>query len=70
MDDEIELHIIKSECNENISKELNKLKKDDKTVFILYYFNEKNICDIANEMNMSESKVKYKLFRLIKKLKK
>ena len=70
MDDDIELQIIKSECNENISEQLDKLKKDDKKIFILYYFNEKNICDIANEMNMSESKVKSKLFRIRKKLKK
>ena len=70
MDYDMELHIIKSECNEKILKQLDKLKKDDKTVFILYYFNEKNICDIANEMNMSESKVKSKLFRIRKKLKK
>ena len=70
MDDNIELHLIKSECKENIWKQLDKLKKDDKTIFILYYFNEKNICDIANEMNMSESKVKSKLLRIRKKLKK
>lgn len=66
----IELCFIKNERNETIIKQLNKLKKEDKTIFILYYFNEKSINDISNVMNMSESKVKSKLFRTRKKLKK
>ena len=66
----IELAFIKNERNETIIKQLDKLKKEDKTIFILYYFNEKSINDISNVMNMSESKVKSKLFRTRKKLKK
>ena len=68
--DNIELDFIQYERNESIIKQLDKLKKEDKTIFILYYYNEENIKDIANEMNMSESKVKSKLFRVRKKLKK
>ena len=66
-DSNIELQFIENEFNEDIIKQLDKLKKEDKDIFILYYFNEKNIKDIANELNMSESKVKSKLFRTRKK---
>ena len=66
----IELQFIENERNKYIMKHLDKLKKEDKTIFILYYFNEKNINDIAIELNMSESKVKSKLFRTRNKLKK
>ena len=69
-DSNIELQIIENENNKNLMKSLDKLKKEDKSVFILYYFNENCINDIANELNMSESKVKSKLFRTRKKLKK
>ena len=69
-DSNIELQFIENEFNEDIIKQLDKLKKEDKDIFILYYFNEKNIKDIANELNMSESKVKSKLFRTRKKIKK
>ena len=66
----IELALIKNERNKEIITQLNKFKDEDRKIFILYYFNEKNINDISNEMNMSESKVKSKLFRIRKKLKK
>ena len=66
-DSNIELQFIENERNKGIMKQLDKLKKEDKTIFILYYFNEKSINDIANELNMSESKVKSKLFRTRKK---
>lgn len=69
-DSNIELQFIENERNKYIMKHLDKLKKEDKTIFILYYFNEKNINDIAIELNMSESKVKSKLFRTRNKLKK
>ena len=69
-DSNIELQFIENERNKGIMKQLDKLKKEDKTIFILYYFNEKSINDIANELNMTESKVKSKLFRTRKKLKK
>ena len=69
-DSNIELQFIENERNKGIMNQLDKLKKEDKTIFILYYFNEKSINDIANELNMTESKVKSKLFRTRKKLKK
>jgi len=69
-DSNIELQFIENERNKGIMKQLDKLKKEDKTIFILYYFNEKSVNDIANELNMTESKVKSKLFRTRKKLKK
>ena len=66
----IELQFIENENNKLIMKQLDKLKKEDKNIFILYYYNEIHINDIAIKLNMSESKVKSKLFRTRKKLKK
>ena len=51
-DSNIELQFIENERNKGIMKQLDKLKKEDKTIFILYYFNEKSINDIANELNI------------------
>ena len=49
-DSNIELQVIENERNKGIMKQLDKLKKEDKTIFILYYFNEKSVNDIANEI--------------------
>lgn len=51
-----------------ILEELGKQKKEDKAVFIEYYYDNKSIKDIAKNLKMSESKVKSKLFRVRKKL--
>ena len=69
-DSDIEQQFIENERIKSIMKHLDKLKKEDKSIFILYYFKENNINDIAKALNMSESKVKSKLFRTRKKLKK
>ena len=39
-------------------------------IFIQYYYEERNIKEISKIFNISESKVKSKLFRIRKKLKK
>ena len=44
------------------------MKAEDREVFIEYYYDEKSIKDISKIFNMSESKVKSKLFRTRKRL--
>lgn len=68
--EDIELVLIENERKEIIYNELENLKKDEKHIFLLYYYEEKNVKEIANKMNISESKVKVKLFRIRKKMKK
>ena len=65
--DSIELQYTKKET---MLKYVEYLKDEDKKIFIDYYYNEKSIKDISKEINMTESKIKSKLFRIRKKLKK
>ena len=51
-----------------INNELNSLKAQDKDIFVKYYYFEKSIKEIASYYNISESKVKSKLFRIRKRL--
>lgn len=66
----IELDYIQKEGNVMLLKELNKLKDEDKNIFILYYYEDESIKEISKNLNISESKVKIRLFRTRKKLKK
>lgn len=66
----IELIFSKNEKQKVILNELEKMKKEDKEIFIQYYYEERNIKEISKIFNVSESKVKSKLFRIRKKLKK
>ncbi len=66
----IELTVSFNEENRFIKKQIDKLKEEDKDIFISYYYDEKNIKEIAVMYNISESKVKSKLFRTRKRLKK
>ena len=52
-----------------IEDSLNCMQKDDKDMFVLYYYFSKSIKEIANELNCSEFKIKSKLFRIRKKIK-
>ena len=65
----IELDISEQEENKIILKQLKKLKPEDRDIFMLYYYEDKTIKEICKIHNMSESKVKSKLFRIRKKLK-
>lgn len=67
---DIEIDYISSQENQVIIDELEKLKEQDKNIFVLYYYEEMKIKDIASYYKMSESKVKSKLFRIRKKLRK
>lgn len=53
-----------------IMEELEKMKEEDKRVFMSYYYLSKKIKDISKELNISEIKVKSRLSRIRKKLKK
>lgn len=66
----IEIAISQNERQNVISSELDKMKAEDRDIFIEYYYDEKNIKDISKIFNMSESKIKSKLFRARKKLNK
>lgn len=64
----IEISFIQREKNTIISNELDSMKQVDKDIFMAYYYFEKNIREIANYYNMSETKIKSKLFRIRKRL--
>ena len=66
----VEEIIIENQRQKIILEELNKFKKEDKAVFIEYYYENSSIKDIGEKLKMSESKVKSKLFRVRKKLSK
>lgn len=66
----IELNLYRKDKNEVIIQELNKLKNEDKDIFIMYYYENIKLNEISRRLNISESKVKVKLYRIRKKLKK
>ena len=46
------------------------MKQEDKDIFIFYYYSSRTIKEIANMLNITENKVKSRLFRIRKKIKK
>lgn len=66
----IELTFSNNEQNMLISNELEKMKTEDKQIFILYYYENKSIKEISTMLSLSKSKVKITLFRIRKKLQK
>ncbi len=66
----VELSVIQNEREKIISNELDLLNINDKNIFIEYYYSQKSIKEISIIFNMSESKIKSKLFRIRKRLKK
>lgn len=69
-DSDIELDYMQSETNKIIIKELENFKELDKEIFLSYYYDFRKIKEISKIFNISESKVKSKLFRIRRKLKK
>ena len=59
-----------SESSNIVEKALKNMKKEDKEIFMLYYYNSKKIKEISKDLDISESKVKTKLHRIRKKLQK
>lgn len=66
----LELDYVESQRNELIINELEKMKQENRQIFMAYYYERKKIKEIAIIFKMSESKVKSKLFRARNKLKK
>ena len=66
----IELNLYQKDKNEVIIQELNKMKNEDKDIFIMYYYENIKLNEISRRLKISESKVKVKLYRIRKKLKK
>lgn len=64
----IELMHSKNEQNAIIVNELKKLKDEKRSIFILYYYEDKSIKQISSLKKLSESKIKTELFRIRKKL--
>ena len=46
------------------------LDSESREIFILYYYEQRKVKEISKILNISESKVKTKLYRIRKKLKK
>lgn len=65
----IDLYSEEDEQNEVIINELEKLKEEDKKIFMMFYYEDKKIKEISNILSISQSKVKMKLHRIRKKLK-
>lgn len=68
--DKIEYEIEEKESNDKILSIITKMKKEDKEIFLSYYYYSRKIKEISIEMNITETKVKTKLHRIRKKIKK
>lgn len=68
--DNLEISYQENEVERIISDEIENLKKEEKEIFISYYYYSRKIKEIAIEFNVSESKVKIKLHRIRKRIKK
>lgn len=66
----IEIIYFQKECNKKIIDYIENMKKEDKDIFIYYYYQGMKIKEIALLLNISESKVKSKLYRIRKRLQK
>ncbi len=66
----IELIFETEEKNEVLIQELDKLKEEDKKIFMMFYYEERKIREIASILNITESKIKSKLSRFRKKINK
>lgn len=60
----------KIERRRNIIETIKRMKEEDKEIFINYYYKQFKIREIAIIQNVSEEKVKSKLFRIRKKIRK
>ena len=65
----IEQEIEDRQKNQLILQEMNTMKQEDQDIFLYYYYYAKSIKEIAKELNVTEAKVKSRLFRIRKKLK-
>lgn len=66
--DTLEIVYEQEQINNVIAEELNNMKKIDYEIFSRFYYLDKSIKKIAEELNISEGNVKIKLHRIRKKL--
>lgn len=66
----IESTLIWQEKKKMIFNELKKLKLKEKEIFVLYYYQNKDIEEISKIYNLSRSNIKIILFRIRRKIKK
>lgn len=67
---DINKHTEENEKTDIIIKELKKMKNEDRNIFTCYYYHSMGIKEISKNLNISDKKVKSRLFRIRKKLKK
>lgn len=60
--------LMKAERREMVKNAISKLKPDEQTLILLYYFEESSIKEIAEVLDLGLDNVKVKLFRTRKKL--
>lgn len=65
----IEQEIENRQKNHMILQEIETMKQEDQDIFLYYYYYAKSVKEIAKELNITEVKVKSRLFRIRKKLK-
>lgn len=68
--DNIEIFSEKREKINKLKISYNELTENEFKIISMFYYSYKSVKDIAKELNISESNVKTKLFRIRKKLKK
>lgn len=66
----VELKVENTEKENLIIMLVNNMKQEDKDIFILYYYNSRTMKEIADILNITEKKVKSRLFRIRRKIKK
>lgn len=66
----IEIKIENTEKEKLILFVVNNMKQEDKDIFTLYYYNSRTMKEIADILNITEKKVKSRLFRIRQKVKK
>lgn len=65
----IDLYSEEEEQNEKIIRQLDLLKPEEQKIFMMFYYDDKKIKEIAKDLEITQSKVKMKLHRIRKKLK-
>lgn len=65
---EIEQRYINSYTVTEIWRIIKKMPKDVQKIFVLHYYLDKKIVDIAIELRLTQSNVKHKLYRTIEKI--
>lgn len=66
----IEILYFQNETDKKIINYIENMKKEDKDIFIYYYYKGKKIQEISSILDISQSKIKSKLYRIRKKIQK